>query len=254
MALFLLPAITEWSFGPTVGANVGFVEAPPNTMVSQARSLAAAKARNPRPYSVTINWFQLTSIRAFTSPLYRAWIPTRVCYKNVPWRWRNIPAYSITAVYNSQGYLSNFVLRALHTPPCRSPSSVVARTFAKARRSSTVRTPKDLRPLLAGSLARPWSGSAHPSSRKGWRMSPSSPVILHARPVPAYMARHTIFISAKFARDLCPLPSEGQGCEGFGLLRSIQILFRRSWGWRCGWVSNTRGPPWRGSSALIIRD
>jgi len=80
------------------------VEVPPIAKVGRACSPVALRglsiltdkeerARNPRTVSASVNWFQLTLRKAFIVPLYRARIPTKICYKNVPWQWRNIPAY-----------------------------------------------------------------------------------------------------------------------------------------------------------------
>jgi len=93
--------------------------------------IATFQTRNPRMSTALINQFQLTLAISFTTPLYRARVLTGIRYKDTPWRWRDIPAYSATAVYNPHVYLSNFKLQALHTPPCWSPSPAAAWTFAQ---------------------------------------------------------------------------------------------------------------------------
>jgi hypothetical protein len=126
------------------------------------------RARNPRTVNASINRFQLTLRRAFTIPLYRARIPIGTRYRNTPWWWRNIPAYSATTVYDPQGYLSNFNPRAR-----RAFDPNVAWSSALSSPKITDLLPTDRRRFCAHCLrfpASPLFGASYPSSNTGRRM------------------------------------------------------------------------------------
>jgi len=168
-------------------------------------------------------------------------IPTGIRYSNAPWRWRDIPAYFATTVYNPQGYLSNFELQALCRLSRRSPGPIVARSFSYpssrlidpppcGRRGIFVRHSEVLR-LGRGQHV------LHHARAEGWALTPcDSPLQVgsctHVSPNRSASALNFSEPSSLIVRRL--------GAWRFGHRdRVTSFLSDAARGWRRGWVLNT---------------